>query len=120
MRSQVSDEGAATVWSLALISVVVFAGLISGAVATQVIARQRLAATADVAVLAAAQSDAAPCAAAGRMAIANGAELVECNALGQDVIIIVSAPAPDLVRRMMDLLGQPAGDLMATARAGPP
>ena len=43
-----NDDGAATVWSLALIVVILLAGLVSAAVAVQASARQRLAAAADV------------------------------------------------------------------------
>jgi secretion/DNA translocation related TadE-like protein len=114
------DRGAAIVWSLALVTVIVLVGFVCAAVVVQVVARQRLMATADIAALAAAQSVESPCAAAAHVASANNANLVACGRDGADVIITVSATVPELVRRMTGLLGNGATDLTATARAGPP
>lgn len=115
-----NDDGAATVWSLALIVVILLAGLVSAAVAVQAIARQRLAAAADVSALAAAQAIGEPCAAAARMAEANSAELVSCTFDGSDIVVALSSPAPEFVGRVLGFLGGEASDLRALARAGPP
>jgi hypothetical protein len=67
---------------------------------------------------AAAQSDSDPCAAASR--VANESTLVACAMDGLDVVVQVSRPAPDLVRRLFALLGTSPRDVVGAARAGPP
>jgi secretion/DNA translocation related TadE-like protein len=114
------DRGAATVWSLALLSVILLGALLVSAVAQQAIARQRAATAADLAALAAAQSGSSQCAEADRMASANDASLLACGIDGDDVIVQVSVPAPPLVRRVFALVGQTPGDVIGAARAGPP
>jgi secretion/DNA translocation related TadE-like protein len=119
-RLRRDDDGAATVWSLALICVILLGALLAAAVAQQAMARQRVAAAADVAALAAAQADADQCAQAERVAVANGVQLVVCAVDGVDVVVRVSVPPPDLVRRVFALVGQQPRDVVGIARAGPP
>jgi hypothetical protein len=73
-----------------------------------------------MAALAAAQAEGDGCAAAARTAEANDTSLVACSLDGLDVVVRVSRRAPTLVVRLLAWLGQPAGDVEATARAGPP
>ena len=113
------DCGAATVWTLALLSVVLLAGLVSSTVAVHVVARQRISTVADIAALAAAQSVGDPCESAARAAAANDAALATCTTDGVDVVVTVTRPPPELVQRVLRLLGATASDLSATARAGP-
>jgi secretion/DNA translocation related TadE-like protein len=114
------DRGVATVWALALLSVIVLGALLAAAVAQQAVARQRVSAAADVVALAAAQVEVGRCQAAERMATANDATLVACGLDGDDVVVRVSVPAPPLVRRVFALVGQTPNDVIGAARAGPP
>ncbi len=115
-----NDQGAAVVWALALVTMLMLAGLVAAAVAQQAIVRQRVAASADVAALAGAQTLGDPCAAAQRSANANDTELVACAMDGPDVVVRVSRPAPSLVQRLFSLLGSSPHDVVGVARAGPP
>lgn len=115
-----SDQGAATVWSLALILAILLTGAVCAAVGMQAIARQRLAAVADVSALAAAQATGDPCVVAARVAEANAAELVSCTVDGDDIVVSLGGPVPELVREILRLLGRESTDLSASARAGPP
>lgn len=114
------DSGAATVWALALVTVLMLGALVAGAVAQQAFARQRVATTADVAALAAAQSVSGQCAEAERLAAANGAVLLACAHDGADVVVRVSIPPPLLVKRLFALVGEEPSDVVGAARAGPP
>jgi len=115
-----SDErGVATVWSLALLAVVMIAGLLAAAVALQTIARQRASTAADIAALAAAQSLGDQCAAGASAAQSNGAALVACSVVGSDVAITVSYPTPSLVHRVLGMFGAQASGITASSRAGP-
>jgi secretion/DNA translocation related TadE-like protein len=113
------DRGSAVVWALALVVVILTASFVAAAVAQQAMVRQRVGSAADVAALAAAQSDGDPCAAAGRVAVANESTLVACAIDGLDVVVQVSRPAPDLVRRLFALLGSSPRAVVGVARAGP-
>ena len=119
-RTERAEAGAATVWSLALLSVLMLGALLAGAVAQQAFARQRVAAAADVAALAAAQADSDRCSAAERLAAANGTALLACALDGLDVTVRVSVPPPLLVQRLFALVGQTPNDVVGVARAGPP
>jgi len=114
------DRGAATVWTLALLGVVLLSGLVAAAMGAQAVARQRVSTVADVAALAAAQSVVDPCGEADRIARANRMTLLSCSPDGRDVILTVGSASPDLVRRVVGLLGHEPDDVTATARAGPP
>ncbi|MHB1164571.1 MAG: Rv3654c family TadE-like protein [Candidatus Nanopelagicales bacterium] len=114
-----SDEGAATIWAVALLAVIGLAATASGGVAALAVARQRVALAADLAALAAASSWADPCTAAAGSAEANGAVLLSCARDGPDVLVAVAAPVPPLAGRVFALLGHPVEQVTATARAGP-
>ena len=113
------DRGAAVVWALALISVLLMVSSLASAVAVQAIARQRVATIADLAALAGAQTRGEPCRAADDAARANDAQLVSCALDGTDVVVTVRRPAPELVTRVIAALGGRANDVDASARAGP-
>ena len=114
------EQGAAVVWSLALVSLLLTVGLLMMALAEQVVARHRAAAAADIAALVAAQALDDPCGRAGASAAANGASLTACGQDGPDVVVDVTMPAPVVVARLLTLLGREAGPVTASARAGPP
>jgi secretion/DNA translocation related TadE-like protein len=114
------DQGAAIVWALALVWLILLVGLLAGAVAGQAVVRQRAATAADLSALAAAQAVGDGCAQAARVASANGASLVSCGFDGADAIVEVSRPSPAIVNRMLSLLGRVPVDVTAAARAGPP
>lgn len=114
------DRGAATVWALALVNLVLLVGLVAATVGALAVTRQRVATVADVAALAGAQAISDPCASAGASAAANHMALVGCVVDGPDVIVHVSAAAPPVARRLLAVLGQAAPDVMASARAGLP
>ena len=114
------DRGAAIVWSLSLVALLLLTGLMSAATAAQALARQHAALVADVAALAGAQSETDPCGRAAQAASANGVQLVRCEVDGVDVSVQVSAPAPEIVVRLLGFLGRPAEDVRALARAGAP
>ena len=114
------DQGAAVVWGLTLSFILMTAGLVTASVAQFAIVRQRVQAAADVSALAGAQSRDDPCAAAQRAAVANDAVLLACALDGTDVVVRVSRPAPELVRRVFALAGQRPRDIVVAARAGPP
>lgn len=119
-REVTNDDGAAVVWTLALLAVLLLVGLAAAAVSVQAVARQRVATTADIVALAGAQAFYDACGTASRVADANGAALVSCAYDGTDVIVTVSRPAPEFVRRVIVLLGGKASEVSASARAGPP
>jgi len=89
-------------------------GAALGVVAALVSSHRSAQSAADLAALAAAsarQRGDDACGVAARLARANGAELVECAVLGNDVLVQVDVTGPRW-------LGQKA-DLSARARAGP-
>jgi len=114
------DRGAATVWSLALLSLLLLVGLVCSAVASLAVTRQRAATVADVAALAAAGALDDPCTQADRSALANGMRLGSCRIHGADVLVEVTARPSALVVRLYGLLGREPADVTAVARAGPP
>jgi secretion/DNA translocation related TadE-like protein len=113
------DRGSATVWTLALMTVLLVAGCLAMTVAQIALARQRLSSAADLAALAAAQQPATGCARAAHFANANGVGFGSCHFDGVDHWIEVWLPAPTLAVRMAALLGEQAPDLRVIARAGP-
>ena len=114
------EDGAAIIWALALVNLLLLTGLAVAGVTAQVVARQRAAAVADIAALVAAQADGSGCAHASDSARANAMELTACVTDGADVVVTVAAPAPAVVARLLGLLGRPAASVTASARAGPP
>lgn len=114
------DEGVALVWALALVSVILLAGLLSAGVGVRALERARASTVADVAALAGAQSPDDPCAAAARAAGGSDMAVQTCSVEGDDVIVTVEAATDPLVARLLAFLGQPPGSVTATSRAGPP
>jgi secretion/DNA translocation related TadE-like protein len=110
------ERGSATVWVLALAGVLALAALAALLVSGAVVARHRAGAAADLAALTAAGAavagEADPCAAATRIAGANGAHLRRCS---------VDAGAVAEVVTEVDVRLGPLGVRQATgrARAGP-
>jgi secretion/DNA translocation related TadE-like protein len=77
-----SDRGSATVWVLGLAAVILAVAMAAVLRGTAVLARHRLERAADLAALAAAErigQAGQPCAAASRIATANGAALASCT-----------------------------------------
>ena len=120
MNDEARETGAAVVWALALVSVLLLVGLVSAAATAQVIARQRAATVADIAALAGAQASGDPCAAAEESAQANGMQLAECTVEGMDVVVDVASTPPAVVTRLLGFLGRVAMPVRESARAGPP
>jgi len=108
------ERGAATVLAIAFLGVLLLVGAALGVVAAMVGAHRMAQSAADLGALAgaaAAADGADPCAAAARVAVANGAELTACRSAGREVRVEVTVTGPRW-------LGQ-RGDLVAEARAGP-
>ncbi|GAB3130398.1 hypothetical protein GCM10027289_14850 [Tsukamurella serpentis] len=104
----------ATVLAAFLIAVIVAVLVLVIDVGAAVSARHRAQTAADMAALAGAASAVDPeaaCAAAGRLAAANGGSLRGCTVDGFDVAVRVGVSAPLVV------FG--SGEALATARAGP-
>ncbi|WP_370289042.1 Rv3654c family TadE-like protein [Nocardioides sp.] len=114
------QRGAATLLVVALCGVLMAVGAATAAVGALVVDHRRTQAAADLAALAAAGAltgvsavgaTGEPCAVAGRIATANGAEVIACDLQGDTATITVARDGPRW-------LGQ-APRLRATARAGP-
>jgi secretion/DNA translocation related TadE-like protein len=108
------ERGSATPFAVATLGLVLFIGAALGVVTAMVASHRSAQAAADLASLAGAaslQRHADPCAAAVRVAEANGATVEDCSIRGADVSITVRVIGPHW-------LGQ-AADLRAQARAGP-
>ena len=118
--TRLDDRGAAIVWGLTLTFILTTAGLVAASVAQFAIVRQRVQTAADLSALAGAQAGTDPCAAAERAAATNGTTMLACALDGIDVVVRVSRPAPELVRRVFALAGQRPRDIVVAARAGPP
>lgn len=107
------EVGAATVLAVALVALLVSFAVACGLAVAAVGTHRRAEAAADLAALAGAQavqSGDDGCAAARRIARANGARLDRCLLLGFDVVVTVRVAGPALA----------GGDaLLARARAGP-
>ena len=114
------DRGAATLLALALVQVLLLVAVVAAVVGTLALTRARVAAVADLAAVAAAQSWGDPCADARSVADLNGMTVVSCSADGPDAVVQVAAPAPDLVGRWFALMGRTADEVRASARAGLP
>lgn len=113
------ERGSATVWTVALMTVLLLAGCLALTVAQVVLVRQRLASAADLAAVAAAQQPAQGCARAAHFAHANGVDLDSCWFDGLDHWVVVKRGAPSLLVRIATLVGAKAQDLRVTSRAGP-
>lgn len=109
------EAGVAAVLMLALASVLVLVGSLFGGVAAVAVARQRAAATADLAALAAADEvlsgPAAACARAERVAAYNASLLRSCVLIGEQVLVVAEVRPPGPLGWL--------GAASASARAGP-
>ena len=108
------QRGAASLLAVAFLSVLLLVGAALGVVAAMVWAHRVAQSAADLAALAGAadlQEGGDACAAASRIAGANGADVVTCRVEGEEVVLHVTVAGPRW-------LGQ-RGDLSARARAGP-
>ena len=109
-----AERGAATVFAVTVVGVLLTLGAVLGVVAAVVVDLRRAQAAADLAALAAAGATAtgeAPCGVAVGVAAANGARLTSCAVAGQEVGVEVLVEGP----RWLGL----AADPTARARAGP-
>ena len=110
------EQGSATVLVLAVMLVVLAAGVVATAVAETVDARHHAAVAADAAALAAAarliDGQAAACSAAARVARADGVTLQTCEIAGAEAIVTVTAAT-----RIPWIRGE--GLVRLNARAGP-
>ena len=108
------ESGSATVLGLVTVALLTTAALVAAAVAGVLVGHRRVAAAADLAALAGAtavQEGRAACAAAARVAVANGARLGGCQVSGE--IVTVEAVAD--VRSGL----WPAVRVSSRSRAGP-
>ena len=112
------DRGAATVLALALVHLLLLLGMVGAVVGSSAITRARVAAVADLAALAAAQSYGDPCTGARSVAEANDMAAVSCTTEGTDVVVEIASAAPGVVTRLLALLGREAFPVTASARAG--
>ena len=109
------DTGAVAVLVVALAAVLALVGSTVSALAAVAVARQRAAATADLAALAGAQralqGPAEACRRAAEIAVANAATVLHCRLSGDTVEVVVEVRPPGR-------LGQ-LGAASSRARAGP-
>jgi secretion/DNA translocation related TadE-like protein len=115
------ERGAATVFVLAIIGVVLAAGVIAAMAAAAVLTRHRAAVAADAAALAAASTVVAgassACGTAARVAGENGARLASCAVGGSTVEVSVAVRPPGCLA-WLDRVGR-LGEARLNARAGP-
>lgn len=109
------DRGVAAVLMLGLVAVVSLAGGTASALAAVAVARQRAAAVADLAALAAAQhaleGPGAACARASRIAASDGGVVLRCTLVGDVVQVVAQVRPPGPLGRL--------GAATSRARAGP-
>ncbi|WP_164512566.1 Rv3654c family TadE-like protein [Nocardioides baekrokdamisoli] len=108
-----TDRGSATMFVAVALTVVLFAGLAVATVNGLVVVHRRAQSAADLAALAGAgalMTASDPCAAAGRIAAANGATVEDCQPTPDAVTVVVSVPGPEMVGGLVRL--------RAHARAG--
>ncbi|HEY9566049.1 MAG TPA: Rv3654c family TadE-like protein [Nocardioides sp.] len=109
-----SERGAASVFALSLVCVILLLGMASVFVTATASAHRTAQSGADLAALAGAatlQSGGDPCAAAGANAGANGVVLVGCLVEGEDVLVRVEVAGPEFLGHSFTTRGN--------ARAGP-
>lgn len=114
------DRGAATVFAVALVHLLLLLGVVGAVVGSLAVTRARAATVADLAALAAAQSWGDPCADARRVADANGMSTLSCATEGTDAVVEIAAPIPDVVGRWFAVLGREPTPVRGSARAGIP
>jgi len=109
------DRGAAAVWSLALIVLLVGVALVVALVGSVGIARASAASVADLAAVAGARSGS--CTSAREVADRNGMSLSDCMVDDGDVVVRVATSMPVVAQRVIDALGRTV-EIEADARAG--
>lgn len=121
-RRHRDDRGAATIYVMAMALICLVAAVAAVAIGEVAIARARTSSAADLAALAAADNrqSGAPCERAGSVASAGGARLASCEQVGSDVLVMVEAQLPPMVRVLAGAAGQGAPTIRVVARAGPP
>lgn len=113
-RTAQVDQGSASLFLVACIGVVVLLGLGASFMTATASAHRRAQSGADLAALAGAgtlQRGGDPCAASGRVAAANDAELVSCRVIGDDVLVGVRVIGPEFLGHTFEIGGR--------SRAGP-
>jgi secretion/DNA translocation related TadE-like protein len=109
------DRGSGSIWLAGLLAVVMLTATVGLAAGTAVLARHRAEAAADLAALAGAariaEGEADGCAAARKVAAANGGRVSACVRTGEDLDVMVSAP--------VEVVGLGVLAVSARARAGP-
>jgi len=108
------QTGAASLFAVACLSVLLLLGAALGVVAAMFTAHRSAQAAADLSAIAGASAAAEggdACGSAARIASANGAALDSCAVSGREVAVTVAVSGPRW-------LGQ-SGDMFAEARAGP-
>ena len=107
------SRGAATVLGVAMAGLLLLLGVALAELTAVVAAHRRAQAAADLAALAGASAPAEPCAAAERVALANGARLAACTPEGSraGVLVTVRVDGPPGLDRVLVIEGH--------ARAGP-
>ena len=108
-----SEQGSATVLTIALGLIICCAGMVSLLVIQLTLARSTLGSYADLAAIAAVQTGGDPCVAASLVSSRNGIELSACEVKDGQAIVEVRMPAPELLARFSHLKF-----LAVTARAG--
>jgi secretion/DNA translocation related TadE-like protein len=107
--SRAGERGSVTLLVVAMAGVLLLIAAALGVVSAMVVAHRVAQSAADLAALAGARSLAEgsdACAAAGRIAEANGARLTSCQVSGSDVTVEVAAPGPAWLGRSSDLSGR--------------
>jgi secretion/DNA translocation related TadE-like protein len=112
------DDGVASVLLVALLAVLLVAGMCGAAVAGLALGRQHADQAADQAALAAASTG--DCDQAVRVAQANLARLRDCRWVGADVVVVVEASLPAAVAFLGSLPHGHPSVILSSARAGPP
>ena len=120
MNRQVDERGVAAPLVVTLAGFLVVLALLGGLLGRLLVDQRRVSAAADLAALAGAgavQLGEEPCAAAGRTARDNGAELSDCRVSGEQVVVTAEVH-PSASRGLLRLVGRSVA-IEATARAGP-
>lgn len=113
-RNDHHERGAATVFAVSLVVVLLLLGMAAVFVTATAAAHRRAQAGADLAALAGAaalQSGTDPCAEAATIAAENGVRLSACGVEGMDVLVTALLDGPEFAGHSFEVRG--------TARAGP-
>lgn len=112
------ERGSSTVWAIALCTLLLSVALFGLTLAQAALARQRVAAGADLAALAAASSWRDQCERARAVAEANRTALLNCQMSAGGAAVEVGLPAPSLVARLISWTGHVPTPFIGRARAG--